>query len=243
MRHNYSRIVRSLFMLAAALTLAPAASRAGAVKVIAKSTFDSSLDGWSSSNSPASQVTWDSSGGNPDGYAKFVDAGDGVTYLVAPTTATSKWIGNYLAEGLNGGVLSFDHKIFSSGTGDTYNKYEVMLSGPGGSATWTGETAAVTDFKTPWVTVDVPLNPSNAGWMVTSGSWRGLLQDVTSLEIRMELVDNNHPGASDKDTEGIDNIYLKSVPEPAGLTLAGLSLLGAGVARWRSWRKRPLAVA
>jgi hypothetical protein len=90
--------------------------------------------------------------------------------------------------------------------------------------------------------VNAPLIQSE-GWTVTSGTWSGLLQDVTGLQIQMEIVGNTHPGVTKTDVEGIDNIVLKTVPEPAGLTLACVSLLGMGAKAWRRWRRRLPAVA
>jgi hypothetical protein len=216
----------------------PVGARAGGV--IASSNFnDDTLDGWTS-NTP-SEVKAAKTGGNTGGYARFVDGG-GVpiyTYISAPST----FFGDYaaLSKG-GGGVIQFDHKIFDSGNGDTYNPYSIFLSGPGGSATWTGLAPVVTNFTTPWVTVIAPLVQSD-GWKVDTGSWAALLQNVTQLEITIELVDNDHKGASSADVEGIDNIMLRTVPEPAGLALAGIALLAPGVTAWKRWRMGRRAVA
>jgi hypothetical protein len=65
-----------------------------------------------------------------------------------------------------------------------------------------------------------------ADWKLESGTWKGLLADVTELQIPIELVTNDAiPG--DTDHEGIDNVILSSsAPEPASLALLGSGIAG-----------------
>jgi hypothetical protein len=65
-----------------------------------------------------------------------------------------------------------------------------------------------------------------ADWTINSGTWSGLLANVTQLQIPMELVTNDTiPG--DTDHEGIDNVILStSTPEPASLALFGCGIAG-----------------
>lgn len=230
MRRSCFKGLLGLTVPGLALFLAPPACQAGDV-TIAKSTFDNSLDGWTS-NTPA-QITHADTGGNPGGYVRFVDASSASTYISAP----NKFLGDYATLGLeNTGVITFDHKIFDSTEVVKYGPYRVYLFGNNGvEATWTGPEPVVTDGKTPWVTVTAPLIQSD-GWQVTGGTWSELMQDVTGLRIQMGIVDNRGGGT---DVEGIDNVFLKTVPEPTGMTLAGVSLFGMSVSAWRRWRKRP----
>ncbi len=248
MRRVCFRGIVGAFILGTMPLLAPLPCRAGS---IAATTFSDGLDSWtavdvtaSGNNTTQTGVSYVSSGGNPGGYASFNDAASagGTTYLVAP----SSFLGNYEQKGLDGfGSISFDHIITASGKGDTFDNYEIILSGPGSNpvtATWIGTMPVLTntgttqnpDFTTPWVTETAPLIQSM--WTVTGGTWVGLLENVASLEIRVELVDNNHSGVSSTDTEGIDNIVLSTtVPEPRSLIMAvaGFSFVG-----FMTWRRR-----
>jgi hypothetical protein len=197
----------------ATILFVPQISRAG---IIAESTFDTSLDGWTS-NTP-SQISWSKTGGNPGGFISFEDTTNDWTVVNAPAT----FLGNYSA--LNSvGTISFDHKIIAETGIQSLSPYEVDLSGLGGSATWTGATPK---GVTGWVTLNVPLVQSD--WTINSGTWTGLLADVTQLQIPIELVTNDTiPG--DTDHEGIDNVILSSsAPEPASLTLLGAGMGGLG---------------
>jgi hypothetical protein len=202
----------------ATILFAPHASQAG---IIAGSTFGTNLDGWTS-NTP-SQISWSKTGGNPGGFVLFEDETGDWTVLDAP----AKFLGSYSA--LNTvGTISFDHKIISETDIASFSPYEVDLSGPGGSATWTGATPT---GLTGWVTVNVPLVQSD--WHLNSGTWAGLLANVAQLQIPIELVTNqSSPG--DVDHEGIDNVALSSsAPEPASLTL-----IGSGIAALGGWTLR-----
>jgi hypothetical protein len=194
----------------AAVLFVPHAGRAG---IIAQSTFDTSLDDWTS-NTP-SQVTWSKSGGNPDGFMLFEDATGASTVVDAPAA----FLGNDSA--LNGvGTISYDDKIIAETGIQSISPYEIDLSGPGGSATWTGATPK---GVTGWVTLNVPFD--EADWKINSGTWTGLLADVTQLQIPIELVTNDTiPG--DTDHEGIDNVILSSsAPEPTSFAILGSGII------------------
>jgi len=185
------------------------------------STFDAGLDGWTS-NTPA-QIVWVSAGGNPDGYVRFEDATGDSTAIFAP----SKFLGDWSTLDATG-IISFDHKIFSTGGGFIFLPYRIDIAGPGGSAFWEGETP---NGPTDW-----PLTPDHTAtaqlsediWSITSGSWSNLLADITELRIQVELVDNTGSGGGD--VAGIDNIHL--TPIPSAVWLFGAGLLGlTGIAR------------
>jgi hypothetical protein len=75
-----------------------------------------------------------------------------------------------------------------------------------------------------------------------NGSWTGLLADVTGLQLQIEIV-FNYDNSKSIDEEGIDNVTLRSVPEPGSLTLACVCAFGSCVGTWRKWRKRSSKIA
>jgi hypothetical protein len=176
----------------------------------ASSTFDTGLDGWTSD---APQITWEASGGNPDGYVRFSDEGAGGTHVLAP----QKFLGDWSSlDGMES--ISFDHRLFDVGSGTVgFLPYDVGISGPGGEATWEGPTPS---GPTDWLSVIVPLTQDE--WSITSGAWEALLSNVTEFRIRIEVV-NNAAGHPSGEIDGIDNVVL--TPEPATFSLLVLGVL------------------
>ncbi|MFX0200226.1 MAG: hypothetical protein ACFFCW_29250 [Candidatus Hodarchaeota archaeon] len=184
------------------------------------SMFDTDLDGWTS-NTP-SEIYWEATNGNPDGYLRFVDSSGERTYAYAP----NKFLGDWSP--LNGvGVLSFDQKVFYAGSINTINPYTVLISGPGGDATWEGATPP---GQTDWISIEVCVNETD--WTINAGTWDAILNNVTKLEILMELV-NNH--GTDKDRTGLDNVAL--TPVPSAVILGGIGITFSG---WLLKRRKML---
>jgi hypothetical protein len=170
-----------------------------AANTLVQSAFDTGLDGWTSTNT-APEITWNGGGGNPGGFAQFSDGSANATSVNAP----AKFLGSFSA--LDGtGSIQFDHKIIAE-TGVTgFFPYQIWLYGPGGAATWAGNSpTGVND----WTTLTVPLNANT--WTVTSGAWPTLLTNVNFLQIEIELVQNSN-FAADTDIEGIDNVKVVEV--------------------------------
>ncbi len=212
MKNSLGKIVFPVFLLAFSVDV-------NSATIVAESDFSAGLEGW------GGNATWVSSGGNPGGYARFVQQGPAPTDITAPLSFLGNW-----SELNNVGTISFDHALFDVGPGNkVYYPYSVAISGSGNSATWTGQTpGAATD----WVHLNVPLIENQ--WVVESGSWSQLLENVESFNIRIELVANSF-GA---DSAGIDNVALSAVPLPAAgwlfvSAIAGFSVLG----RKRATRK------
>jgi len=183
----------------------------GSEAMAAFSDFDAGLDEWTFS--PSSEFSWSPTDGNPDGYVRFEDITGSPGYGFAP----AKFLGDWSS--LDGvGFISYDHKIFSTGYigNNGIFPYEIEISGPTGSAIWTGLTpTGITD----WITVMAPLTES--AWLVT-GSWSDLLSSVTELRIMIEHVDNDN--SSNRDITGIDNVHL--TPIPGAIWLLGSGLIG-----------------
>jgi len=131
----------------------------------------------------------------------------------AGPTVAATFLGDWSS--LNGnGSIRYDHQLVQLGSVLSIVPYEVFIEGSGGSATYLGDTATTV---TNWTTQIVPIEESQ--WTLNSGGWNALLDDVTSLLIRIELVSGTG------DIEAIDNVNL--VPEPA--TAVTLGLMGLGV--------------
>jgi hypothetical protein len=176
---------------------------------LVSSTFDTNLEMWTGTGS--GNFTFHASGGNPGGYVQYNDVsgtgGDG--WLSAP----AKFLGNWSALE-NQSTLSWDHIIIQTGGSGQLLQGQAIISGPGGSARFTSD-EYMTDAG--WKTFSAPINYS--AWAVTAGSWADILNNVTTLQIRIEAVHND---SGPLDIDGIDNVTLNSVPEPATLLLLGL---------------------
>ena len=138
--------------------------------------------------------------------------------------APAAWLGDL--SGYNGGLPSWDFRIFSLGVNDG-RVFPLMatFSGPGGTATFTGSTVptvAAGQFATA-----VPMLAPN--WTVAGGTWASVLGNVTEFKLQIEAVfSTGFPG----EVTGIDNVMLSPVHEPGGsaLMLAGMAVL-AGLSR------------
>ena len=181
-----------------------------------ESAFDSDADGWTGNGNFATDD------GNPGGYMTY----PGSTGVAAPSDilAPSKFLGDWsVLDGV--GLIEFDHRIFEVGTAVVeFFPYSIGLSGPGGAARWSGPTPT---GPTEWLTFQVPVREQN--WTVTSGTWAGLLGNVTSLLLRIELVSNS-AGA---DHDGIDNVRISAVPEPGAILMLTSGFFGLQAYGWR----------
>jgi hypothetical protein len=122
----------------------------------------------------------------------FVDASGLGSRIIAPASYLGDWS---LLE--NVGSIQYEHRVIQH-SGSQTARYQVAISGPGGSATWSGPVASTT--AGPWVPVTVPL--TEEAWCVTSGAWTAILADVTEFTVEIELV------FSAPDQEGLDNVVL-----------------------------------
>lgn len=200
----------SVFVATGGLLLCSAPSANAAVL----GTFDTDNEGWTTLGDVTS-YTHQSTGGNPDGWLRIVDAATGaIFYLIAPD--------NYLGDqsAANGTTLSFDALVESRSGGALAEFGTITLS----SST---DAYSVDNFDVPatigaWETFSVPLTAD--AWGATETAWSNLLSDLTEIRIRMEMING-------RETVGFDN-FVFEVPEPASAALLSVGL--AAIARRRS---------
>jgi hypothetical protein len=200
-----NRSIALLASVAATLCLSSTAFAAGADTVIVKTTFDSDLGGWTTNTAP--DVSWSAKGGNPGGEALFNDVTSGVgTFIYAPSTFLSPAINFTKLDGK--AYISFQHRMVKETGANSTGNYNIVISGPGGTATFAGGLSIVQAKKNPWMTVVAPL--VEADWVMSGGTWAALMANVTSIQVPMEMVSND---PSTTDEEAIDNIEIVSMPK------------------------------
>ncbi len=195
--------------------------------IIASSNFDTGNDGWTWLAADPG-ISWQSSGGNPDGYMRFnnnIPYGSGAT---ASIYAPLAFLGDWAVQGVT--KFSYEAEIFSTGSFIRSSPYRAYISGSGGIYRWDGPAPNPT---ADWLLLDASLVES--GWTLISGpgNWNDTISNVTELRISMAYYTNT----SSFEITGIDNVTLHaaSVPEPTTIALMGLGLAGIG------WKRRKAA--
>lgn len=168
------------------------------------STFELGCEGWTGNltglcdedGTPSVGISWITDGTIQFNEGTSVEAPD--TTIVAPEQFLGDW------SALSGtGSIQFDHRVVNSGSNNGLGPREIYISGPAGSATWTGPTPPNGDFlSSSWETFTARLIESE--WAVV-GVWPDLLSDVDSLEIR---VDHYSSFVGSAETSRFDNIRI-----------------------------------
>lgn len=187
------------------------------------STFDTGMDGWDDTGS--SDISWQSSGGNPGGYIFFDDSG-GAQF--SKVFAPAKFLGDWsLLDG--NGALTFDLRTIRVGTFTELQRYNVIIQNGSISAVWRGDVHSgnTSNWNDPETEFFVPIIESE--WEpVSGGTWSDLLNNVTSLRIDLEQVTNT---VDPRDQSGLDNVRL--IPEPSTALLLGFGLTGLALRKKR----------
>lgn len=183
---------------------------------VVTSTFDTDADGWVF----GVDHSWRSTGGNPGGYIHYIDA-----YASGWVSAPSKFLGDWTSMGATS--LTYDIKIFSTGSIYLIGNYQVRIDGPGGNAVWVGPPP---NPSAGWLTLNVPITESD--WVTESGSWNAMLADVTQLRIATAFYNNYMP----QEINGMDNVSLNMNPIPAPGAIL-LSSIGIGLVGWLRRRR------
>ncbi|MFT7670448.1 MAG: hypothetical protein ACI8X5_003157 [Planctomycetota bacterium] len=171
--------------------------------ILVESNFDSGPEGWEfecNGSCASTGGTWSGSLGNPGGCLRFMDPSSPTTFAKAPADYHGDW------STLDGnGILRFEHRVVSHASGCGHKGYSVILEGPGGKAQWAG---AQTEHSG-WQVVNVPIH--SAAWNVQSGTWSGLLSDIGSLSIAIEVINNSTSTCSGSGEEcRLDNVSLRA---------------------------------
>jgi hypothetical protein len=172
------------------------------------------LADWSFGNTGG--ATNPGSGGNSGGFCQIAD-GTGASYAYAP----SRYLGDWSP--LNGsGRLTIDVRILSHGGTPVDVAEFIRLSGPGGTAVVPMPAADLPPVGRIWKTYGFPLQA--ASWTVTTGTWAGLLANVTECRIQMEFINGT-------EVVGFDNFgrLTPSCPPldiPVVVSMPGVALCG-----------------
>lgn len=160
-------------------------------------------------------VTNPGSGGNGGGFCRVVDAA-GTSLAFAP----ARFLGNWST--LNGtGALTIDLRLVSL-TGPVVGSAQfIRLTGPGGVASVALTPAEIPVSTLVWKTLRYPL--AAGSWTVSSGTWAGLLANVTECRIEAEVV-------SGTEVVGLDNFGRLSAgcgePDDSVVVASGIQKCG-----------------
>lgn len=156
------------------------------------STFDADMDGWS--ETPTSdEVTWQSSGGNPDGFLQFVDTLGGPTWITAPPKFHGSWAAYT--------TFCWDQKMIAGS--DLFQPQVTIWGRNGTNVTWWPDS---TTGPTDWVHLVMPLQGAIQGSNMTiqdPAVFQSILSDVTNVTI---MIDGSPLLGGD--IEGVDNVML-----------------------------------
>jgi hypothetical protein len=165
------------------------------------STFNTGLQGWTTTGATQGPPTWQPTGGNPGGTIRVVDTL--ITGLIVYWQAPAAYLGNQFAA--YGKSLSFDLRQTISGPVSQFDDTDVILEGAGLKLAY--------DFgpNPPvgvWTSYTVPL--SELGWKVgslagepaTAEQMKLVLGSLTALRIRAEF-------QVGPDTDYLDNVVLQ----------------------------------
>lgn len=178
---------------------------------IIKSDFDNGLDGWQSiNNGPApGGVTYQSSGGNPGGFFQARDNIGGTLSALAP----DKFLGDLSL--FNGGLLSFDGILISTGGNNQFGTFDGTVTISSGTDSAALDLTAA-PFTTSWQTYSASLSASL--WGKTEVEWADLLANVSQITLAIDTTSGN-------DITGLDNFFVATtVPEPASLLMVAGAL-------------------
>ncbi len=207
--------MKHLAIAALSFTLLVAGAAPLAAQVL--STFDTDLDGWRIIGD--NSALWQSTGGNPGGCLDVNDLATGSTNYA---TAPNKFLGNWSAFTVSDSIFFDIYEVNTSG-GAWIAVHHVRIEGPGGAA-WANDVRVVNPpTQGAWIHVRVLLAPTI--WTLESGTWLGLLANVTSVRIFAEWVDGG-------ETTWLDNIGISRTPAPIYDQCLENTFAATGIGDW-----------
>ena len=208
--------VRTRWVLTLVALIAVARS-ASATQIV--STFDTDLDGWTSS--PGGSMTFGATGGNPGGFLRDVDLDNTDMFVSAP----AKFLGDKSA--FAAGTVSFDGIELDAGPGD-YQPYGTVTLRSGATSIQ-ADLVPLGQPTVNWSTFNIPLNATTFG--TAPNTFASVLGNLTAVEVLTE----SKVGLVE--TVGLDNFTLAAPsPEPTpAAAVMGIVMLVC--ARVRSARK------
>jgi hypothetical protein len=153
-----------------------------------------SFEGWTFIESGGTSIA--ESGGNPGGYCRISD-GTGITQAIAPPKFLGDW------SQLNGlASIQLDLKI-SNFSGPLYlSDFLIKISGPGGQAIIPMD-STILNAANQWETFSYLISDNE--WMMESGDWTSLLNNVTEVRLITEYI-------SGTEIVSLDNIRITTDP-------------------------------
>ncbi len=181
------------------------------------STFDTDLDGWRIIGD--NSAVWQSTGGNPGGC---LDVNDRAVGEMNWASAPNKFLGNWSAFTPADSIFFDIYEVNTSG-GAWTPSHHVRIEGPGGAA-WANDIRVVTPpAQGVWIHVRIMFAPEV--WTLESGTWLGLLANVTSVRIFAEWVNGG-------ETTWLDNIGLSRTPGSIYGQCLENTFAAAGIGDW-----------
>ena len=185
-RTSRARVATISLLLLSAIALPRTAQSA------VETTFDADLEGWAVFGDNV--FYWVDGEGNPDGCLRIDDDAIG-EWSVA--TAPAAFLGDWTSLGVTDSLAYDAIHTMTNGSGNPPVMFRI--EGPGGiaTATRTGFPANV------WNHFSIPIDPT--AWTLESGTWSGLIGNVTAVELAAEMIFGD-------EVVRMDNIELGGTP-------------------------------
>jgi hypothetical protein len=180
-------------------------------------TFDTDLDGWKINGD--NSAVWQATGGNPGGCLDVNDnvSGD-MNWAIAPRKFHGDWGGFALTDS-----ICFDIYEVNTSGGAWVTVEHIWIEGPLGRAWAVDPGLPSPPPSATWLTAKFAIDPAH--WNVVSGTWEGLLSNVTSVRIFAEWV-------SGGETTWLDNIRLTATPSAVFSPCLSTAFNTSGIGDW-----------